>query len=386
MQQVSIVLVGMSGYGNVYLKEILDQKNDTSHLIGVVDIYPERSDFYEEIIQQGIPIYTSLEAFYEKASADLAIIATPIQLHAKQSCYCMDHGSHVLCEKPMTGNPSDIDTMIQTRDLSDRFLAIGFNWSFTESIQALKKDILNDVFGKPLRMKSIALWPRNQDYFNRSPWAGKKYSPSGDMIFDSVANNATAHFIHNMFYLLGSAIESSAHIRDLSAELYRTNAIETFDTCALHFQTDENVDIYYYATHTVKETVEPQFHFEFEKATITYDSNDGNGTITATFTDGSVKTYQDPQQDHLAKLRVCINAIKEQHKHILCGPEAAATHVQSIQAIHQSIHDVPSFPWSKIKFDEDQKLYWIDGLKEDLLKCYTNWSLPGDLEMSWSKK
>ncbi|WP_407271187.1 Gfo/Idh/MocA family protein, partial [Radiobacillus sp. PE A8.2] len=236
MQKVSIVLIGISGYGNTYVKELLNPKNEIGYLVGLVDINPERSRYYKEILQCEIPIFKSLDAFYKETSADLAIICTPIHLHADQACLCLNHGSNVFCEKPMTANPIDIDKMMRTRDQTGKFLAIGFNWSFTDSIQALKKDILNGIFGKPLRMKSITLWPRNQDYFNRSAWAGKKYSASGEMILDSVANNATAHYLHNLFYLLGKTIDTSAKITDVTAELYKTNAIETFDTCALHIK------------------------------------------------------------------------------------------------------------------------------------------------------
>lgn len=182
VKKVSILLVGMSGYGNVYLKELLTKKNENASLIGVVDINPKRSDYYEEIIHRDIPIYKSMSEFYSNNHSDLAIISTPIHLHKEQSCYAMNRGSNVLCEKPMSANPEDIQTMIDTRDKTRKFLAIGFNWSFTTSVQQLKKDILNGNFGKMKRLKSIALWPRTQDYFNRSNWAGKKHSHDGDMI------------------------------------------------------------------------------------------------------------------------------------------------------------------------------------------------------------
>jgi hypothetical protein len=54
-------------------------------------------------------------------------------------------------------------------------------------------------------------------------------------IFDSPANNATAHFLHNMFYLLGATRETSAAPAVVQAELYRANAIENFDTAAIRF-------------------------------------------------------------------------------------------------------------------------------------------------------
>lgn len=342
VKKVSILLVGMSGYGNVYLKELLTKKNENASLIGVVDINPKRSDYYEEIIHRDIPIYKSMCEFYSNNHSNLAIISTPIHLHKEQSCYAMNRGSNVLCEKPMSANPEDIQTMIDTRDKTRKFLAIGFNWSFTTSVQQLKKDILNGNFGKMKRLKSIALWPRTQDYFNRSNWAGKKHSHDGDMIFDSVANNATAHFLHHLLYLTGDRIDTSAQLKNVTAELYRANAIETFDTCAVKVKTKSDIDIYYYATHTVKETKEPQFVVEFDNATVNYESGYEDSNIVATWKDGTTSVYEDPEEEHLAKLNVCINAIQQGDQQILCGPEAASAHVNCIYAMHQSVPEVPS--------------------------------------------
>src|SRR5690625_6934891 len=104
----------------------------------------------------------------------------------------MENGSNVLCEKPTTANPNDINEMVEARDRTGKFLAIGFNWSFAPQTQRLKADILSGKFGKTKRLKTIVRWPRNDDYYDRSSWAGKKYSPDGDMIFDSRSEEHTS--------------------------------------------------------------------------------------------------------------------------------------------------------------------------------------------------
>jgi len=385
-KRVSILLVGISGYGNVYLKELLNNNYENAYLKGVVDINPTRSDYYEEIMNRDIPIYESLDEYYrDKGGTDLAIIATPIHLHKEQACYAMNHGSNVLCEKPMTANPADIEELISTRDKTGKFIAIGFNWSFTPSIQQLKEDIISGLFGKPKRLKSIVLWPRNEDYYNRTSWAGKKYSPDGRMIFDSVVNNATAHFLHNLFYLIGSSIDTSAELENVTAELYCVNAIETFDTCAVKIKTKTDIDIFFYASHSIKDNGKPHFILEFEKATIFYEPGGETSDILAIFEDGTKKVYEDPEKCHLAKLKVCINAIQEGNHQILCGPEAASSHVNCINAMHQSVPHIPSFPTPITHYEKEQRLHWIQGLDDTLIECYQNWCLPSDLGIEWGK-
>ena len=50
-EKVSIVLVGINGYGGLYLKELLDGI-EGAYIEGVVDITPEKSDFYHFLVRK----------------------------------------------------------------------------------------------------------------------------------------------------------------------------------------------------------------------------------------------------------------------------------------------------------------------------------------------
>ncbi len=384
-QKVSIVLVGISGYGNIYLHELLNN-DERTFIQGVIDINPEKSDYYNQIVERRIPIYNTLEDFYSHTTADLAIIATPIHFHKQQSCYAMRHRSNVLCEKPVSGDPDDIDEMIKIRNQTGKFLSIGFNWSFTDAVQRLKQDILDGLFGQAIRMKSLVLWPRNDDYYARSSWVGKKYNTNGDMIFDSIANNATAHFLHHMFYLLGAAADSSCQLKDVTAELYRANTIETFDTCAVRLHSADSTEILFYASHAVQEELNPRFTLDFESATIIYNSDNGTDNMVAQFKDGSTKVYENPENDHLAKLRVSVDAIFNQHNNILCGPEAASAHAKCIKGMHNSVPDIQDFREDVREYDRATNQWHVSGLERVLTDCYDEWILPIERGVTWAQK
>lgn len=385
-KKVAVLLVGINGYGQTYLREMLSDKYENAHLAGAISTNPKRSDYYDEIKKREIPVCGTIEEFFQKHEADLTIISTPIHLHKDQSIFAMENGSHVLCEKPITANPKDIEEMIEVRDRTGKFLSIGFNWSFAEPTQRLKKDILHGKFGKAKRAKTIILWPRNDDYYGRSAWAGKKYSENGDYIFDSVANNATAHFLHHILYLTGDTVETSAQIKELTPELYRVNDIETFDTSAVQIKTTENMDILYIASHAVRESSRPHFVLEFEKGVITYHPEKDDRGMVATLQDGTTIVYGDPEPHRNSKIPVCINAAFEGNQNILCGVEASTPHVLAIEAMHQSIPEAPYFPDHMTKRDDEEKQNWVEGLDQTLHECYEKWALPSDLEVEWSQR
>lgn len=56
--------------------------------------------------------FTSLERMVEGDTVDAVYIATPNSLHAAQAILCMEHGKHVLCEKPLASNTREVEAMI----------------------------------------------------------------------------------------------------------------------------------------------------------------------------------------------------------------------------------------------------------------------------------
>ena len=64
--------------------------------------------------KHGIPhIFTSLEEMASSPLIDAVYIATPNYVHAEQSILCMNHGKHVLCEKPFASNAKEVRLMIE---------------------------------------------------------------------------------------------------------------------------------------------------------------------------------------------------------------------------------------------------------------------------------
>jgi predicted dehydrogenase len=272
-EPVTVVLVGIGGYGEVYLSALLDEPQGARcRIVGAVDPHPENCARLTELEARGVPLHPSLEQFYRTGSADLAVISSPIHLHSEHVRRALAGGSHVLVEKPAAAVTADVDAMIEGRDRAGRFVAVGFQWSFARSILDLKKDILAGRFGAPLGGRSLTLWPRTESYYHRNDWAGRKRDPAGRWILDSPANNAMAHDLHNMLFLLGPQPDRSAEPVDTSARLARANDIETFDTVAARVRTAGGAELLFLASHAVAEdeSVEPRFVLEFEDATVSF--------------------------------------------------------------------------------------------------------------------
>lgn len=60
--------------------------------------------------------YTSLEAMAEDSEIDGVYIASPNFLHCEQAVLMMEHGKHVLCEKPVASNSEELAKMLEAAE------------------------------------------------------------------------------------------------------------------------------------------------------------------------------------------------------------------------------------------------------------------------------
>ncbi|MFB0566061.1 MAG: Gfo/Idh/MocA family protein [Candidatus Aminicenantaceae bacterium] len=382
---VSVAMLGISSYGHYYLATLLKEFAPGSiELRAVISRSAESSKYYQELKKRKVQVFHSLSEFYESGNhAELVVISSPIHYHVPQSCEALTHGSHVLCEKPLGATVQEAEHLIQTRDSSNRWIMIGYQWSYSEAIQALKRDVLNGVFGKPLRLKTLCFWPRDKAYYERNNWAGKIKDEKGSWILDSPANNAMAHFLHNMFYVLGEKVNTSAVPVEVTAELYRAYAIENFDSVAFRALTEKGTELLFYASHTIPKERGPMFCFEFERATVSY--GEFSDEIIAKDRRSEEKSYGSPEADHqFRKLFEAVAAVRESRL-ILCGPEAAHSQTLCVNGIQESVQEIVSFAESMIQEDRKERRRWVRGLAEAFYDSYLKGILPSEASFTWAR-
>jgi len=386
---MKIVLIGIRGYAKVFMDALFENKpGEDFEFTGYVYPRSRKSPIPRELIDKNIPRFDSLDEYYENNEADLVIISSPIQLHVTQTIKALENGSNVLCEKPIAATIQDALKMQDAAERTGKFVAVGFQWSFSEPILSLKRDILSGMYGKPVSCKTVVQWPRSVRYYNRSSWAGKIKNEWGEWILDSVANNATAHFLHNMFFVLGEEINRSAYPATINAEMYRANEIENYDTFMAKIKTDNDVEMLFLASHAVPENIHPIFEFNFEKGKVTFDSAK-DSILYGTTDDGNKKAYGNPFDDEMRKIFTSLKAIRGEGI-IPCDILTASPQLITINAVseHYKIVDFPEEVLVRQPLKEpnlDTTLIYVKGIKEVLNECYDKEKLPSELGVSWAK-
>jgi hypothetical protein len=210
-------------------------------------------------------------------------------------------------------------------------------------------------------------------------------------VLDSPVNNATAHYLHNCFYVLGPTRETSARPVDVQAELYRANDIENYDTAALRCRTDNDVELLFFTAHPVDENIGPELIYEFEDAVVRYSATGGAGEragrLTAQFTDGRIKDYGNPFADDATKLWDAIDAVRTGAP-MACGVEAATSHTLAVNGAQESMPEIADFPEHLVvrRDDGGDVLAYVEGLVETLAHCYDAGCLPSEMStVPWAR-
>ena len=370
-KKIKVVCVGIGGYANVYWRSLFESKEDNFEIVGAVDPFPDAAKYLPEIKKRGIPLFNNMEEFYESNDADLAIITTPIHLHTRQILYAIEHGSNVLCEKPLSGVSTDAEIIEKRAQELGKFVMIGYQWSYADAILALKADVLSGKLGAPISLKTKILWPRKKEYFTRgSGWAGKLKAKDGTVINDSVAANACAHYIHNMLFVCGNEFLAS-EARNVKADLFRVNSIENFDNATIRFELDNGAKCLFIAAHSTNVNRNPMFEYRFENGVVKYDENTGD--IIAYMNDGTQKHYGDPfaGAPDGGKSKIAIEGCLTDGFKPVCTPYTAAAHTRCVEAIQT----FPVIDVNKSLLREDGTLIYVDGLAEALEACYENESI-----------
>ncbi len=385
---VRTLLVGLGGYGNGYVDAILDHGDAMGmELVGAVDPLPAGCRRLDEVRARVGTIHPDLAGFHAAADADLAVISAPIQYHAPYTIAALEAGSHVLCEKPVAASLDDALAMAEAADASRRMVAIGYQWSFSQTFERMRREIAAGAFGEPLSLRVLALWPRSSAYYGRASWAGRVRASDGSLVMDSPAHNATAHYLHNALSVLGPGGDPVS----VQAELYRANEIENYDTAAIRVRTASGADVLFYTTHAVPSNAGPMIWYRFRDADLVCDVP---GHFYCHWADGLVGDYGSPDVTPRGKLERVAAAIRSAGPGEIpespCSVRDALAQLRVVCAAGDSSPVVP-FPAEIVRRTTADPgdapagspagspvLTWADGLQAVLTQCFARGLLPAE--------
>jgi predicted dehydrogenase len=362
-------LVGIGGYGRVHLQHLLEFHRRGELVLAAAVAWPPEPDdaVLAELRAAGCVILASFEALLADLASlrvDLAVVPTPIHLHAGMTVALVRAGVDVLVEKPLAATVADATAIREAARATGRLVAVGFQYLHAPEIRALKQRLRAGSIGSLRRLVVHAAWPRSHSYYSRNAWAGR-LKAGENWVLDSPVSNAMSHFLMVMLYLAGHEEAGLAKPVRQAAELYRAQAIDSFDTAVLRLETADGLRLEFYGTHSSSAIGRPSLRIEGTTGTAEW-VQDAHARLQ-----GPTETWEQtaaPEFDTRVRMLRDVLARRRGAPVMVCTPEMAAVHVQCFTQLHRSVPITPVPAAQLARCNQDGQVFtYIQGLDEVLV-------------------
>ena len=194
-------LIGCGRIANNHLKAVV---NNELNLVAVCDVLPQAM---ETLLQKHnlersdtIARYTDYRQMIDEVKPELVGIATQSGAHAEIALYCIDHGVHVIIEKPMAMCISDAEEIIRRSEANGVKVAACHQNRFNVAVQRLRKAIESGRFGRLSHGSINVRWNRDHNYYDQARWRGTWEDDGGCLM------NQCIHGIDLLRWMLGDEV------------------------------------------------------------------------------------------------------------------------------------------------------------------------------------
>ncbi|MEU8676495.1 Gfo/Idh/MocA family oxidoreductase [Streptomyces sp. NPDC048560] len=263
-----IVLAGARGHGRWHLANIRRlQDQGVVRLAGICELTPldpaELDAFAGELPEQS----ADFGALLDSTGARAAVICTPIQTHTELALTAAARGVHLLLEKPPAATYADYVRMTDGVREAGVACQIGFQSFGSHSVPAIRELIGTGAIGAVQGFGAAGAWVRDEAYYRRAPWAGRRRIGGTDVV-DGVLTNPLAHAVATALELADSG--TAEDVLAIETQLFRANDIEADDTSCLRVTTAGGPPVTVAVTLCAEQAAEPYVIVHGDRGRITF--------------------------------------------------------------------------------------------------------------------
>lgn len=328
-----IGLIGVNGYGRTHVHGTASlEQGGRAELAAYADVSPDAGQIVADAFGRDVPGYGSALELLQQAKVDIAVISTPIHLHAQMIEQALTHGVSVLVEKPPVVTVQDFERLHELLQDKRLYVQVGFQTAGSPAVSALGAAVRDGSLGDVELIGAVACWQRSDSYYSRSAWAGKLMR-QGLWVLDGTLTNPLAHALMNCLLVAGDDPAKPAVPETVQAELYRCRStIEGDDTSSVRITTKNGHTIVLATTLCARQQTSP---YVFAKGT--------RGTATVYYTEGRLESspadlvpaLNEPVERNrlLANL---VDVVRGDDTRLVCPLELTESYVRTLNGMYES--------------------------------------------------
>jgi hypothetical protein len=200
-----VMRYALIGCGRIATNHMKAAVNNQLEISAVCDVVPEHMEVLlaKHELQNDMSIlrYTDYKSMIQEVKPDLVSIATESGIHAEIALFCIDHGVHVIIEKPMAMSISDANEIIRCSEEKHVKVSACHQNRFNIAVQEMRHALEAGRFGRLSHGSIHVRWNRNQGYYDQAPWRGTWAQDGGALM------NQCIHGIDLLRWTFGGEIE-----------------------------------------------------------------------------------------------------------------------------------------------------------------------------------
>lgn len=193
------------GCGRIATNHVKAAINNKLEITAVCDVQEEHMETLLEKhgLQEDASIkrYIDYKVMIEEIQPELVSIATESGIHAEIAIFCINHGVHVIIEKPMAMSMADANEIIRLSEEKKVKVSACHQNRFNIAVQEMRQALEAGRFGKLSHGSIHVRWNRNQNYYTQAPWRGTWAQDGGALM------NQCIHGIDLLRWTFGGEIE-----------------------------------------------------------------------------------------------------------------------------------------------------------------------------------
>ena len=125
------------------------KKMDDVEIVAGADLIPGKAEkFFKRYGLENVRLYCNHKEMIDNEELDAVTVCTYNKTHAECTIYALEHGLHVILEKPMCVTIDEAVEIVKAEKKSGKILSIGFQPRFDNNIQEIKKIVQSGELGK----------------------------------------------------------------------------------------------------------------------------------------------------------------------------------------------------------------------------------------------
>lgn len=204
--KVKFAVIGCGHIGKRHAEMI--SRNAESQLVALCDVRPKEALGLEAF---DVPYFNDPVALLKAVpEVEVVCICTPNGLHAPLSLLALEHGKHIVCEKPMALTKADCESVLGKALQKHRHVFGVMQNRYSPPSHWLKEMVEEKRLGDIFLVQLNCYWNRDARYYKADGWKGSADLDGGTLF------TQFSHFVDIMYWLFGDITDIQGRFADFN--------------------------------------------------------------------------------------------------------------------------------------------------------------------------